>query len=64
MQLKGKKKYPLHAAVSHGREDVVFLYLVEFESQLPSLMNEVCGFSASEATVKRHTLTGSSFCIM
>ena len=40
-QVKQKSKFPLHAAVSHGREDVVFLYLIEFDAQLKTKVNEV-----------------------
>ena len=33
---KAKSKYPLHFAVRHHREDVVFLYLIEFNLQVCS----------------------------
>lgn len=32
--LKAKSKYPLHSAVRLVREDVVFLYLVEHDSEV------------------------------
>ena len=31
---KSKSKYPLHRAIKAHREDVVFLYVVEFSSQV------------------------------
>lgn len=37
---KAKTKYPLHAAIRIRREDVVFLYLVEYDFQLLSKINE------------------------
>lgn len=43
---KSKSGFPLHLAVRHHREDVVFLFLIEFDSQLPGKLNEVdpsCG---------------------
>ncbi|XP_065201380.1 rabankyrin-5 [Planococcus citri] len=38
---KNKTKFPLHSAVRLQREDVVFLYLVENNSQLSTLLNEL-----------------------
>lgn len=38
---KSKSGFPLHLAVRHHREDVVFLFLIEFDSQLPGKLNEV-----------------------
>lgn len=31
---KTKTEYPLHTAIRTEREDVVFLYLIEFDSQV------------------------------
>lgn len=39
--LQTKSKYPLHAAVRLMREDVVFLYLVEHNAELPKAVNVV-----------------------
>ncbi|XP_076367426.1 rabankyrin-5 isoform X2 [Tachypleus tridentatus] len=38
---KAKTDYPLHMAVRTEREDVVFLYLIEYDSQLPGKLNEI-----------------------
>ena len=38
---KAKSAHPLHFAVRHHREDVVFLYLIEFNLQLPGKLDEV-----------------------
>ena len=40
-QMKEKSKFPLHTAIEHGREDVVFLFLIEYDTQLKSKVNEV-----------------------
>ncbi|XP_043244281.1 rabankyrin-5-like [Amphibalanus amphitrite] len=37
---KSKTRYPLHAAIRLLREDVVFLFLIEFNAQLPARLNE------------------------
>lgn len=37
--LQTKSKYPLHAAVRLMREDVVFLYLVEHNAEVSSLLS-------------------------
>ncbi|XP_052513458.1 rabankyrin-5 isoform X3 [Budorcas taxicolor] len=34
--IKSKTEYPLHKAIKVEREDVVFLYLIEMDSQLPA----------------------------
>lgn len=39
--IKRKSKFPLHRAILHGREDVVFLYLVEHDLELATKINEV-----------------------
>uniref|UniRef100_A0A8C7BGU5 Rabankyrin-5 n=1 Tax=Neovison vison TaxID=452646 RepID=A0A8C7BGU5_NEOVI len=39
--IKSKTEYPLHKAIRVEREDVVFLYLIETDSQLPGKLNEV-----------------------
>ncbi|KAK2502204.1 hypothetical protein MC885_009778 [Smutsia gigantea] len=39
--IKSKTEYPLHKAIRVEREDVVFLYLIEMDSQLPGKLNEV-----------------------
>ncbi|XP_049638108.1 rabankyrin-5 [Suncus etruscus] len=39
--IKSKTEYPLHKAIKVEREDVVFLYLIEMDSQLPEKLNEV-----------------------
>lgn len=38
---KAKTEYPLHTAIRAHREDVVFLYLIEYDSQLTAKVNEV-----------------------
>ncbi|XP_014208933.1 rabankyrin-5 isoform X2 [Copidosoma floridanum] len=38
--LKTKSEYPLHSAVRLQREDVVFLYLVEHNAELPAAVNK------------------------
>ena len=38
--LKSKAKFPLHAAIKLKREDVVFLFLIEFNSELNTKLNE------------------------
>ncbi|KAK7469532.1 hypothetical protein BaRGS_00036438, partial [Batillaria attramentaria] len=38
---KAKTEYPLHTAIRAYREDVVFLYLIEYDSQLQAKVNEV-----------------------
>ena len=35
---KTKTKYPLHSAIRLKREDVVFLYLIEFNQQVRNLI--------------------------
>lgn len=40
---KTKTEYPLHASVKTQRDDVVFLYLIEFNSMLPDKLNEADG---------------------
>nr|XP_045601096.1 rabankyrin-5-like [Procambarus clarkii] len=37
---KSKTNHPLHAAIRFQREDVVFLFLIEFDSQLPAVLDE------------------------
>ncbi|KAK7925651.1 hypothetical protein WMY93_007961 [Mugilogobius chulae] len=39
--IKSKTEYPLHKAIKVEREDVVFLYLIEMDSQLPAKLNEL-----------------------
>ncbi|XP_054749515.2 rabankyrin-5-like [Lytechinus pictus] len=38
---KTKAPFPLHTAIRNRREDIVFLYLVEYDAQLPGKLNEV-----------------------
>ena len=38
--LKRKSEFPLHRAIKAQREDVVFLYLIEFNSSLDSRINQ------------------------
>ncbi|XP_046578318.1 rabankyrin-5-like [Haliotis rubra] len=38
---KTKTEYPLHTAIRAQREDVVFLYLIEYDAQLSVKLNEV-----------------------
>uniref|UniRef100_H3AEJ0 Ankyrin repeat and FYVE domain containing 1 n=1 Tax=Latimeria chalumnae TaxID=7897 RepID=H3AEJ0_LATCH len=38
---KSKTEYPLHKAIKVEREDVVFLYLIEMDAQLPEKLNEL-----------------------
>lgn len=35
---KSKSGFPLHLAVRHHREDVVFLFLIEFNPQVISML--------------------------
>ncbi|CAL4090807.1 unnamed protein product, partial [Meganyctiphanes norvegica] len=37
---KTKTDHPLHAAIRLHREDVVFLFLIEFDAQLPGILDE------------------------
>jgi len=37
---KAKSEFPLHFAIRHHREDVVFLFLIEFNAQLPGKIDE------------------------
>eukprot|EP00795_Rhopilema_esculentum_P015608 gene15608-6884_t len=37
---KAKSQFPLHFAIRHHREDVVFLFLIEFNAQLPAKIDE------------------------
>ena len=39
--LKQKSQFPLHRAISHGREDVVFLYLIEHDMDLAQRINQL-----------------------
>ncbi|XP_029546207.1 rabankyrin-5 [Salmo trutta] len=39
--IKSKTDFPLHKAIKVEREDVVFLYLIEMDSQLPGKLNEL-----------------------
>ncbi|XP_059511180.1 rabankyrin-5 [Stegostoma tigrinum] len=39
--IKSKTEYPLHKAIKVEREDVVFLYLIAMDSQLPGKLNEL-----------------------
>ncbi|XP_071269732.1 rabankyrin-5-like isoform X3 [Salvelinus alpinus] len=39
--IKSKTNFPLHKAIKVEREDVVFLYLIEMDSQLPGKLNEL-----------------------
>lgn len=41
-QIKHKTQFVLHRAIKHSREDVVFLFLIEFDLQLREKLNEVC----------------------
>ena len=34
---KAHSEYPLHLAIQHQREDVVFLFLIEFNSQVRTI---------------------------
>jgi hypothetical protein len=38
---KAKTDYPLHTAIRAKREDVVFLYLIEYDSQVCILWGDV-----------------------
>ncbi|XP_055862003.1 rabankyrin-5-like [Biomphalaria glabrata] len=53
---KAKTEYPLHTAIRAVREDVVFLYLIEFDSQLSVKVNEVDnkGDLALDLALKTH----------
>lgn len=37
---KSKSGFPLHLAVRHHREDVVFLFLIEFNPQVISILEK------------------------
>lgn len=37
---KSKSGFPLHLAVRHHREDVVFLFLIEFNPQVISMLEK------------------------
>ncbi|XP_014229483.1 rabankyrin-5 [Trichogramma pretiosum] len=52
--LKAKSDYPLHSAVRLQREDVVFLYLVEHNAELPDAVNRLDnrGETALEVALK------------
>ncbi|XP_013925290.1 PREDICTED: rabankyrin-5 isoform X1 [Thamnophis sirtalis] len=39
--IKSKTDFPLHKAIKVEREDVVFLYLIETDSQLPGKLNDL-----------------------
>ncbi|KAJ7997343.1 hypothetical protein DPEC_G00228000 [Dallia pectoralis] len=39
--IKSKTEFPLHKAIKVEREDVVFLFLIEKDSQLPGKLNEL-----------------------
>uniref|UniRef100_A0AAY5F5R9 Ankyrin repeat and FYVE domain containing 1 n=1 Tax=Electrophorus electricus TaxID=8005 RepID=A0AAY5F5R9_ELEEL len=39
--IKSKTEFPLHKAIKVEREDVVFLYLIEMDAQLPGKLNEL-----------------------
>ncbi|XP_058020335.1 rabankyrin-5 isoform X3 [Ahaetulla prasina] len=39
--IKSKTDFPLHKAIKVEREDVVFLYLIEMDSQLPGKLNDL-----------------------
>ncbi|KAH9525635.1 Ankyrin repeat and FYVE domain-containing protein 1, partial [Bulinus truncatus] len=53
---KAKTEYPLHTAIRAMREDVLFLYLIEFDSQLSVKVNEVDnkGDLALDLALKTH----------
>ena len=38
---KAKSSYPLHFAIRHHREDVVFLYLIEYNLEIPGNLNQL-----------------------
>lgn len=37
---KSKSGFPLHLAIRHHREDVVFLFLIEFNPQVISMLEK------------------------
>ena len=40
---KAHTEYPLHLAIQHLREDVMFLFLIEYNSQVtPHLLSVLC----------------------
>ncbi|XP_062341098.1 rabankyrin-5 isoform X1 [Osmerus eperlanus] len=39
--IKSKTEFPLHKAIKVEREDVVFLYLIEMDSELPGKLNDL-----------------------
>ena len=38
---KSKSAYPLHLAIRHHREDVVFLFVIEFNSQVSQTLHHM-----------------------
>lgn len=53
---KSKTSYPLHAAIKAHREDVVFLYLVEHDLEVPSIHYIIfclCNVYALTALIRR-----------
>ena len=56
--LKRKSEFPLHRAIQAEREDVVFLYLIEFNSSLDIRINQPNdqGINLEELKVSLHIL--------
>jgi hypothetical protein len=52
--IKSKTEFPLHKAIKVEREDVVFLYLIEMDSQVSDHLHTF----ASEATLSMFSVTG------
>lgn len=48
--IKSKTEYPLHKAIKVEREDVVFLYLIEMDSQVKSPQINCVPFINSSVT--------------
>jgi ankyrin repeat protein len=40
-QIKLKTKFPLHTAIRFGREDIIFLYMIDHDSDMAARINEV-----------------------
>jgi hypothetical protein len=50
---KAHSEYPLHLAIQHQREDVVFLFLIEFNSQVRNAGLVLC-YTEGGAKLKLH----------
>ena len=58
---KSKSGFPLHLAVRHHREDVVFLFLIEFNSQVEQ--KHLLGYMSSINLVRNKRNHGTTECV-